>query len=562
MLEKLKKYKLLLILLLLLILKIVIVQVQPISAKYNMIYDDQLMVEQANSIVSGNWLGEYNSKTLTKGAFTPLFIALTYVFNIPFLIGKEIFYGIACIVFTLIISKKIKNQKLLIFIYIVILLNPVEYSAQLCRAYRDGLYTSLILFLLSFLIGIFINREEKNLEKQIKYFIGIGITFSAAYLCREETIWLVPFILVITIATIIPKYLNKKIFLFIIPIAITLLLTNVVCAINYKYYGVYTLNQYWGKAFKSAYGALLNVMPKEEKRRVPITRETMNRIYEVSPKFAELKDFFEGEEGENWRDIGIKIEGELTGAYVQWALMDAVESLGYYETATKAEQYYMELANEINQLCDNGVIESRTQKIISNSCYFELSDIIEIIIKMPEVIKYQYSFEETSMMVINPGQIIGMNDKKEIFEKMTKQPIVTMGHYVQKGNGIRIRILEDIEKIYKIVNPYLLRIGIISTIIFIFSNIKKLKENYEEVIILIALAILYASRIFIITFTKEMMFEEALNTSYLACIYNIQYLFAIFSIIFLTQEVLKKNKNKWEKNKYGKRFNNINTSTK
>ena len=102
-----------------------------------------------------------------------------------------------------------------------------------------------------------------------------------------------PFILVITIATIIPKYLNKKIFLFIIPIAITLLLTNVVCAINYKYYGVYTLNQYWGKAFKSAYGALLNVMPKEEKRRVPITRETMNRIYEVSPKFAELKDFFD-----------------------------------------------------------------------------------------------------------------------------------------------------------------------------------------------------------------------------------------------------------------------------
>lgn len=94
---KLSKYKLILFLIALLIIKIIIVQIQPIVAKYSMIYDDQLMVEQANSIVSGNWLGEYDSRTLTKGAFTPLFIALTYILNIPFLIGKEIFYGIACI---------------------------------------------------------------------------------------------------------------------------------------------------------------------------------------------------------------------------------------------------------------------------------------------------------------------------------------------------------------------------------------------------------------------------------------------------------------------------------
>ena len=118
-LEKIKKYWLVLLFIILLIIKILIVQVQPTTAKYSMIYDDQLMVEQANSIVSGNWLGEYNSKTLTKGVFTPLFIALTYILNIPFLIGKEIFYGIACIVLVIIISKKIKSKIALICIYIM-----------------------------------------------------------------------------------------------------------------------------------------------------------------------------------------------------------------------------------------------------------------------------------------------------------------------------------------------------------------------------------------------------------------------------------------------------------
>lgn len=553
-LEKTKKYGLLIFLILLLILKILIVQVQPTTAQYSMIYDDQLMIEQANSIISGNWLGEYNSKTLTKGVFTSLFIALTYILNIPFLIGKEIFYGIACIVFTLIIRKKIKSKIALIIIYLVILINPVEYSVQLCRVYRDGIYASLILFLSAFLIGIFLNRKEKA-TKQIKYFVGAGIAFSAAYLCREETIWLAPFILIITAVTIIPNYLNKKIILYVIPIIITIISINIVCLLNYKYYGVHTLNQYWGKAFQSAYGALLRVKPEEEKQRVPITHETMKRLYEVSPKFAELKDFLEGEEGDDWRDIGIKIEGELTGAYVQWALMDAVETLGYYETAQKAEQYYTELADEINQLCDNGVLESRTNKIISNSCYFDLKDIIQTIFKMPEIIKYQYSLEDITMMVINPGEIIGLEDKKEIFEKMTNQPVVTMGHYFQENNKIRIQIIEQVEKIYEYINPYLFYISIIVAIIFVLSNIKRLKEIYEELIILIALASLYASRIFIITFTKEMMFEEALNTSYLACIYDIQYLFGVIAIIFLIKDIRRRY------NERRDRINNINSGT-
>lgn len=553
-LEKTKKYGLLIFLILLLILKILIVQVQPTTAQYSMIYDDQLMIEQANSIISGNWLGEYNSKTLTKGVFTSLFIALTYILNIPFLIGKEIFYGIACIVFTLIIRKKIKSKIALIIIYLVILINPVEYSVQLCRVYRDGIYASLILFLSAFLIGIFLNRKEKA-TKQIKYFVGAGIAFSAAYLCREETIWLAPFILIITAVTIIPNYLNKKIILYVIPIIITIISINIVCLLNYKYYGVYTLNQYWGKAFQSAYGALLRVKPEEEKQRVPITHETMKRLYEVSPKFAELKDFLEGEEGDDWRDIGIRIEGELTGAYVQWALMDAVETLGYYETAQKAEQYYTELADEINQLCDNGVLESRTNKIISNSCYFDLKDIIQTIFKMPEIIKYQYSLEDITMMVINPGEIIGLEDKKEIFEKMTNQPVVTMGHYFQENNKIRIQIIEQVEKIYEYINPYLFYISIIVAIIFVLSNIKRLKEIYEELIILIALASLYASRIFIITFTKEMMFEEALNTSYLACIYDIQYLFGVIAIIFLIKDIRRRY------NERRDRINNINSGT-
>ena len=64
---KIDKIKILAILVILLILKIIMVEVQPLNAKYTMKYDDQLMVEMSENIVNGNWLGEYNSKTLIKG---------------------------------------------------------------------------------------------------------------------------------------------------------------------------------------------------------------------------------------------------------------------------------------------------------------------------------------------------------------------------------------------------------------------------------------------------------------------------------------------------------------
>ena len=109
--KKIKDKELFLLLVLLVILKIIIVSVQPIYVQYTMKYDDQLMVNLANNIINGNWLGDYNSKTLIKGIITPLFVSFTYILHIPFLIGKEILYDLACIFFINIISKKVKSRK-------------------------------------------------------------------------------------------------------------------------------------------------------------------------------------------------------------------------------------------------------------------------------------------------------------------------------------------------------------------------------------------------------------------------------------------------------------------
>ena len=68
-----KKIIKLAIILILILLKIYLISVQPINYIPENIYDDALMLEQADSILQGKWLGKYNSLTLVKGPVTQQF---------------------------------------------------------------------------------------------------------------------------------------------------------------------------------------------------------------------------------------------------------------------------------------------------------------------------------------------------------------------------------------------------------------------------------------------------------------------------------------------------------
>ena len=155
--------------------------------------------------------------------------------HIPFLLGQEIFYDISCLFLVQSISKTIKNKKIIYLIFTILLYNPITFSSEICRVYRDGIYTSLTMLLAAFSYSIFFNRKY-SIKKQIKYFIGLGITISALYLCREESIWLLPFCLISVIITIIfiikDKEINKKkllIGMYAIPIAIFIINNLIIC---------------------------------------------------------------------------------------------------------------------------------------------------------------------------------------------------------------------------------------------------------------------------------------------------------------------------------------------
>ncbi len=539
----------LIVIIILTIVKMCLISVQPVNGIYDMLYDDVLMVNQADSILKGEWLGEYNCLTLVKGPFTPLFIAFFNILHIPFLMAQEIFYDISIIFLLLVFRKKIKSQWKLILIYIVLLFNPITFCNELARVYRDGIYTSLIVFLIACTIGLFLNRKEK-MQKIRGYQIGLGITLSAIILCREETVWILPYLIGTILVNIIYilrdtelKEKTKRIITYLIPVAIITISVFTVIGLNYKYYGVFQLNQYWGKEFKEAYGALTRIIPEKQKRKVPITRETLKKAYEVSPKFAELEEYLEGEEGKEWAKCGDSSGYEIQGGWIHWAIMRAVESKGYYKDAVTANNYYEEVANEINQACDEGKIKAYPNKIISNKIKFDFEDIIKTLQKTPVTISYQveYYLMSTRVRIAPIPETEEKQKMQEKFENVTREKVVALNSYEKENEKLQLKILQNIQKIYETINPIIFIISIVSTIIYIIINLifKKSKEN---VWILLGLWGLYYSRIFIITFTHMTMYTEAMNISYLAPTYVIQLFVSTISIIFLIDIIKENNK--------------------
>lgn len=539
--ETLKKYKWLIIIILICIIKIIFTSVQDINANISLLYDDVLIVKEADSIISGNWLGEYNCLTLVKGAFAPLFIAFLNIIQVPFLIGQEIMYDISIIFLTLVLSKKIENKKILVIISIILLFNPIMYCSELIRVYRDGIYVSLIVFLIALTIGLFLNRKEK-IKKIVLYQIGLGFALSAIYLCREDFIWIIPYLIgtvIITICYILrDKELSnkiKRVNTYFIPICIFTISILTVMSINYKYYGVFQLNQYWGKEFKEAYGALTRIKV-EEKRKVPITREALSIAYRISPTFAELKDYLEGEEGKKWAMCGDGDSVEIQGGWIHWAIIRAVESKGYYKDAKTANEFYRRVSDEINKACDEGVVDAYPKRV-SNTGRFDVEDIINTFKKSVDTIKYQSKYYLVKIKG-TPPRTIKENDEKIVktFQNVTNQNVISGDTYKGTENKIKVNVLNNILKTYQKINPILFLVSIFISIIYIINNFIK-KDKKEFVWILLGLWGIYYSRIFIITFTNITMYTEAINISYLAPTYVIQLLISMLTILLLLKNI-------------------------
>jgi hypothetical protein len=113
-------------------------------------------------------------------------------------------------------------------------------------------------------------------------------------------------------------------------------------------------------AFGEALKALLRIKPDHPFRYMAVRIESLERAFEVSPTFAELKPEFHGMIGEVWTDpVSRTFPFREYGPWFMWALRNATANAGYYKDPASTNAFYRKFAHEINQAADEGRIPSR-----------------------------------------------------------------------------------------------------------------------------------------------------------------------------------------------------------
>jgi hypothetical protein len=329
-------------------------------------HDDQHFLNLAASILHGEWLGPYNNLTLAKGPFYPIWIAFVFALGIPLLLSQQLAYAGACALTVRALAPIVKNGWGRLGLYTLLLWNPMSFEMQGSgRVLRQSIYVSLTLILFAAMIALYVRRGG-SWRGLAPWAAILGLTWAAFWLTREESIWIAPSLILLGAAVIIGAWRHSPAALLnvgrvaVIATLCALAPILTVCALNAHYYDWFGTVEFRAGAFKDAFGALLRVRPEEEIPFIPVPRATRERIYAVSPAFAELKPYLEGNAGRNWAANGAFLtrrrpeEREIAIGWFMWALRETVEDAGHGRTARDALAFYEQIAREVNQACDDG----------------------------------------------------------------------------------------------------------------------------------------------------------------------------------------------------------------
>lgn len=239
----------------------------PAYAIPNAGYDDGLMVYLAQQLYGGNWLGEYSVVTLVKGISFPAFLALCKWIGLSFIDGETLFYTTSVIVFILSMRQVFKNRLGLLLLYLFLLFNPVTFGmATLQRVYRNGITVGQTVVIFSCVIAMYFRRDKK--WTALLPWGGLyGIMVPFFWFNREDSIWILPFLMVASLIMGIYWLKKKELFkvlLLFLPLAGFLLTNNFIKAENNKYYGVKITNELQQGSFPLVMENLYRINPENK----------------------------------------------------------------------------------------------------------------------------------------------------------------------------------------------------------------------------------------------------------------------------------------------------------
>lgn len=477
----------------------------------NLGYDDGLMIRELNSLLNGNYLGNYNNLILTKGIIYPLFMTIIKICNFNYSTILTLLYILSCMFFCKSLNCFVKSKKYMLIIYIILLFNPISYSSELFqRLYRNSLSIIELLFFLSFVIRIIYNDK-----KSIFNYCSLGFITSIMFLTREDNIWTLVIMLILFIYKIYKNNKIKNILYNLIPLGVLIINLNIISFINYQYYGVYTYNELLKSNFKDCYVKILEIKDDKKIDKVAITKNSLYKLSDISSKFditkEELDRFYESNDLDN---------GEINNGKIIWYLRNLFYVKNQFLKGDTANKYFKELSEEIDHLFKIGKLEKEfvIPSVLINTP--TLNEMKEMPINIIKAIIYTSTYQNVKTFSESDlKQLDKINYDKDL---LSYQIEFNDYHHTENMVDNNFKFIEIIRIIYKYFTIILSLVGI-----FIFIKNIKIKDKMN---LLIAITlIIYLIILFGVVYTHTTAFY-AIRYYYLGNIYILQSIFILLNL--------------------------------
>ncbi len=351
-------------------------------------YDDQLLIHYAQNILKGDWLGEYNATTLSKGISYSLFLVLANKLHLPYSILFGLFNSLASLLITLSLKPIAKNHAHLLIVYLYFLFSPIGFTNEYAtRIYRNAIVIPSVIIIVACLLAIYF-RKYRSIKSILPWMTILSFIFPFYWFIREDSIWLVPFVisaLVISSFQIIlgPNFkieksikrmvdqltINKqkagKLCLFLLPVVTFLVAFQSLGYKNEEVYGLNTVNDRSSGEFAQVMKNLIRLDDgtdiNEKNSRIWVSHEALNRAVEASPTFSKEADRIkELYSTHPWTKAG-KVK-ELKGDIIFWALRDVISESGYYHNnAKETNEFWRKVNLELNQAYKQGSLKKKKE---------------------------------------------------------------------------------------------------------------------------------------------------------------------------------------------------------
>ena len=332
-------------------------------------YDETNYIWHALSIARGEWFGPYNEFTLIKMPFFPMFLAGIEVLHIPLPLAHQVLYCAAALAACLAVRPIIAGERTLCALFAFILFNPYTFDETAWLVERSQIVGSLALLSVAFACAMLVRRAAFVPELAI-WAAALGVSFSAFWLTREESVWLVPCISILLAAYGFkawrrggPDALPKIALMLVAPALLGLSIAAVTIA-NARLYGWPTIVENGTPEFLGALDSLARIKQNSRDRLVPVPRASLTLAYSASSAARELRPNFSGPVGAGGIAISCTYVHEcadIAGGWFIWILRDAVATSGNMTSASAARVFYVRLSREIDRACDAGTIPCGTK---------------------------------------------------------------------------------------------------------------------------------------------------------------------------------------------------------